>query len=60
MGKDTFQILASSVFLLQIVTNLKSRNSNKADAPEVLCCPVFTLVQFNFILRVLFTGISRR
>jgi len=34
--KDTFQILYTGLFCYKIVTNLKSRNNNRATAPEIL------------------------
>jgi len=59
MWEDTFQI-RSSAFLLHIVTSLKYMNTNRANAPEVLCSLIFTPVSLNFILRAIFIGFSRK
>jgi len=50
MWEDAFQI-RTSAFVLQTVTNLKYTNTNRANAPEVLCSLIFTPVSFNLILR---------
>lgn len=60
LWEDTFQIRSSALLLLQIVTNLKSTNTNRANAPEVLCSLVFRPLSFNYILRAMFIGLWRK
>jgi hypothetical protein len=58
--RKTLSKYVLQAFLVQIDTNLKYTNTDRANTPEVLCSLVFTPVSFNFTLRAILIGFTSK